>query len=126
MSADSYIIVERRGGDVKVTRWSGGDKSVLSGAQRNPRRAVSPIESVSNGVCGGKAVLANAKAMDTKLGVADRIDYQPVGSGAYKAVFKNAADRSAWLRAHKRVDHNAGYSEPCPGDFRNMYAGEFE
>ena len=83
------------------------------------------IVSLSNGICGGRAALAEAKEMDRRLGVSDKIEYRPMGNGAYAAVFANPKDKNAWMRANRRVDFNAGYGDPCPGDFRNKYPQEY-
>lgn len=82
--------------------------------------------SYSNGVIGGKSALDAAVAMDVKLGVADKIAYRPIGNGAYAAVFSSAKEKAKWMKAHKRVDTNGGYGDPCPGDFRRNTPGEFD
>ena len=58
--------------------------------------------------------LAKAKFIDRQLGVP--ITYLTDGALSY-AAFDNKSQKNRWLRAHKRVDHDAGYSDPAPGDF---------
>ena len=83
--------------------------------------------SLSNGVVGGPEALRKAQAMDAKLGVADKIRYVEIAPGAYEARFKLGTDNQAeWMKAHKRVDHNAPCGIPCPGDFRRNVPGEFD
>ena len=33
------------------------------------------------------------------------------------ALFEGPGQKNNWLRAHKRVDYDAGYNAPVPGDF---------
>ena len=68
--------------------------------------------SVSNGVPSRQ--LQKAKRIDHELGVP--IDYVQKGPMAM-AAFTSASQKRKWLRAHKRVDMDAGYRDPCPGDF---------
>lgn len=55
--------------------------------------------------------IADAKAVDGQLGVS--VDYDHRG----RACFTDAAHKRQWLKAHKWVDHDAGYRDPSPGDF---------
>lgn len=56
-----------------------------------------------------------AKRIDAELGVS--IDYVKKGHAAL-AAFNSPTEKRRWLRAHRRVDHDACYKDPCPGDFR--------
>jgi len=81
-------------------------------------RPISPSDgnyyqvSSSNGVPTHQ--VEKAKAVDRQLGVP--ITYLQNGPLSY-AAFENRSQKNKWLRAHKRVDLDAGYSDPSPGDF---------
>jgi hypothetical protein len=131
----SYVIVERRGGDVKVTRCEGGKKTVLADVPHSPRRAQTRTLSQSNGFIGDEKVRRKMLRMDAELGVRDCVNYIETHAshtaagkrvGAYRAEFATRADRNKWLRAHKRFDADASFGDPCPGDFRNKYPSEFQ
>lgn len=116
---------ERRAdGTEEVVRYDfeAGTAELLS---EPPPAAKTRHNSQSNGIVGGPDALARAKAMDQKLGVADRIRYVPRGAGRYDAKFNNMTDRRAWLRAHKRIDFDAGYGDAAPGDYRRNTPPEF-
>ena len=68
--------------------------------------------SMSNAV--GVEQEAQARKIDAALGVP--IDYVKKGDTAL-AAFDSRPQKQKWLRAHKRVDHDAGYGDPAPGDF---------
>ncbi len=112
------LITTKRGKDgVKrrfVTDMATGE--IVECASRS--RPVAPSDgnyyqiSSSNGVPTHQ--VAQAKAVDRQLGVP--ITYLTDGPISY-AAFDDKSQKNRWLRAHKRVDHDAGYSEPAPGDF---------
>jgi hypothetical protein len=125
---NSYVIIHRKGDDAKVERvFADGARVLLS---EPPVGKVAGAEggywqlSESNGLIGPDAVRRKAEKLDAKLGVP--IDYVPVGRGRWKAGFKSKTEKRAWLTAHKRVDFDAGYRDPCPGDFRGQVPQEFE
>ena len=95
-------------------------------ASTGPNRFPKGVQSLSNGIIGGEAKLEEAKELDRKLGVADRVEYIPQGNGAYRADYKSVGDYEKWMRAHKRVNLNAGCGTPCPGDFWKDAQPEFE
>lgn len=76
--------------------------------------------SQSNGFVGTMKEYKKAMEVDHNLGVP--IEYLPVrgrnGNTAYNAVFADRLQKRRWLKAHKRVDHDACYGDPAPGDFR--------
>ena len=115
----------RRDGTEEVLRYDfeAGTVEQLSGP---PPAHKIRHDSMSNGIVGGKRALARAKAMDAKLGVDDMIRYVPRGGGRYDARFNSTANRRSWLRAHGRVDYDAGYGDPKPGDFSRNCPPEFE
>jgi hypothetical protein len=112
------LITTKRGKDgVKrrfVTDLATG--KIVEGGTRS--RALTPSDgdyyqiSSSNGVPAHQ--VEQAKAVDRQLGVP--ITYLQDGPIAY-AAFDDRSQKNKWLRAHRRVDHDAGYSEPAPGDF---------
>lgn len=55
-----------------------------------------------------------AEKLDHELGVP--VDYVRRGEFV-QAGFSSPAQKRKWLRAHKWVDHDAGYRDPTPGDF---------
>jgi len=80
--------------------------------------------SESNGIVGNDETLRSAKELDARLGAP--IDYVAAGRGRWKAKFDSREQKNHWLKVHKRVDPDAGYSDPAPGDFRGKFPGEFE
>ena len=113
-------------GDKRVTRvdYATGKRDVL---YDSPKPMVERgVKSASNGVIGGKKALAEAKALDAKLGVSDKIEYRPMGNGAYVANYDSIGNYDKWMFAHKRVNHDAGCGTPCPGDFKGQFPGEFD
>jgi hypothetical protein len=58
--------------------------------------------------------LAKAKKVDVALGV--NADYEVRGKMAYKT-FPYKSDMLKWMKKHKWVSHDPGYSYPVPGDF---------
>lgn len=79
--------------------------------------------SMANGVIGTAETLRKARALDQKLGVP--IEYHAERPGVWSAEFQDRAEKRRWLRAHRRVDMDAGYRDPAPGDFRGQYPPEF-
>jgi len=61
--------------------------------------------------------------MDRAVG-APQIDYVEVKPGICKAGFTGEPQKNEWLTRHKRVDADAGYSGPCPGDFKSQVPEE--
>ena len=76
--------------------------------------------STANGVVPHRGAIKRAMAADAKVG-APAIDYDKQG----RACFTSSVQKRQWMRAHKRVDLDAGYKDPCPGDFRDQYPPEF-
>lgn len=89
---------------------------VVEGAVRS--RPIRPSDgnyyqvSSSNGVPSRQ--VAQAEAVDRQLGVP--IKYLKDGPLAY-AAFDSRRQKQKWLKAHRRVDHDAGCGDPAPGDF---------
>lgn len=132
---ESYIIVERRNGQTTVTRrFVGGGSEVLKEPPKRGKKAKARTISDSNGILGTEQVLNKAKALDAELGVSDGVRYiETIAShnrdgertAAYKIEFEDRGTRKKWLKAHKRYDADAGYGDPCPGDFRKNTPPEF-
>lgn len=120
----SVIWVERKNGTTTVTRVDYGTGERAPGCVKNQKPGKEK-HSLSNGVCGGPAALAEAKAMDRKLGVADKVQYRDIGNGAYAAVYSDYKAENAWMRAHGRVRMHGGCGDPVPGDFKGKLPGEF-
>lgn len=123
---------------LKVLR---GDRSAamarfMQGARgRRERCAQAPTLSETNGFIGDEGVYKKMLKLDADLGVGDAIRYVKTQEAlnrrgnrvaAYKAEFANRADKNRWLRAHKRHDKDAGYSDPAPGTWQNSTPREFE
>ncbi|MHC4235086.1 MAG: hypothetical protein ACYSUQ_08215 [Planctomycetota bacterium] len=112
--------VERRHADGRVELLSGPPRMRKHGAEGGYWQL-----STSNGVVGPGA-LRKAQELDAKLGVP--IDYVATetrnGRTAYKAAFTSAAEKRNWLKKHKRVDFDAGFRDPAPGDFRDQFPME--
>lgn len=110
--------------------FEAGTEEVLQAPPRNRKETTGKRGywqlSESNGIIGSKKTVKKAAALDAQLGVGSRVDYVQTGPNAWKAGFRNKADKKAWLKAHKRVDLDAGYSDPAPGDFRGNVPNEFE
>lgn len=122
----AVVWIERRDGMKTVTRvdYEADTVEVLSAS---PKASIKRgVRSISNGVAGGPKVLADAKALDARLGVSDLIEYCPTGKGGYEAVYKSVGDFDRWMRKHKRVNRHAGCGTPCPGDFKGQIPGEFD
>lgn len=129
--SDSYVMIERRHGEVTVTRYEAGHREILAAPPRRKKAGAADgywQQSKSNGFAGTEATKRKAMAVDAKLGVS--IDYKPIssrgGKSAYVACFKSAREKNNWLRAHKRVDFDASYSAPAPGTFRGYVPQEPE
>jgi hypothetical protein len=124
----SYLWVEhRKDGTTHVERRGlAGNESVAPPKRTRGRASQDGYwqKSSTNGVCGGEAIKRRAMALDAQLGVP--IAYETTGCGTYLACFKDGPQKRAWLKAHKRVDLDAGYRDPCPGDFRGQYPMEGE
>ena len=104
--------IERKGGRTKVTRVD------LATGKQLPLKHAKRTRAANNGYwqrsvsCGVPLHQVNdAKKLDNELGVS--IDYDKMG----RACFDDAPDKRSWMRAHHYVDHDAGYKDPCPGDF---------
>lgn len=83
-----------------AAEWSG---------RRDVTTATWPQVSLSNAVAPGD--VKRAIEIDARLGVP--IGYNKRGL----AVFDSRAQKQRWLKAHRRVDHDAGYGDPAPGSF---------
>jgi len=68
-------------------------------------------ESLSNGV--HPKQIPQAKKLDAAVG-APYTDYNPETGDA---IFRDADHERNFFQAHQRVNRNAGYRDPCPGDF---------
>ena len=104
--------IERKAGKTKVTRVDlATGKHLPLKRVKKPRAGCGGYwqRSVSCGV--PQHQVRAAKKLDTELGVS--IDYDPSG----RACFTSPTNKRAWMRAHRYVDHDAGYKDPCPGDF---------
>lgn len=77
----------------------------LRGGDRGARR------SLSNGV--HPKQIPQAKRLDAIVGA----PYTEYDSVTGDALFSSAQHERDWLKAHQRVNRNAGYRDPCPGDF---------
>lgn len=123
---DSYIWIEKGRAE---RRFADGRRVPLDGVpvskQYGPGGGYWQLSS-SNGLMATQRELARAKRLDAKLGVP--IDYVPVksrgGRTIYRAGFESRAQKRAWLKAHRRVDFDAGYRDPAPGDFRGTVPQE--
>lgn len=128
--------ITRKNGEVDVKIVDYKTQEVLAHLPHSERSAQKPILSASNGVMGTEAHLRAAMAQDAALGVDGCVRYIQSSSsrsnrtgeavGTWHAEFQSKADRNRWLRAHKRVDCDAGWHDPCPGDFRGSTPHEFE
>lgn len=115
-----------RDGSTKVTVvHADGTEEVVSHFDENNRAAKRGIRFVDNGVVGGPEALRKAQALDRKLGVGGNVRYVEIAKGAYEAQYDSTADYDKWMKAHKRVNTNAGCGTPCPGDFRRNVPPEF-
>lgn len=125
--------IDRRGGEcnVRLVDYKTGEVIASSAMVR---AASSPQMSRSNGIVGTKYTLKKAQKLDAELGVADAVRYVKTHEtlnrrghcvAAYAAEFASRADKNRWLRAHKRVDLDAGYGDPSPGTFRDRMPHEF-
>ena len=77
--------------------------------------------STSNGCLASD--VAKMQEMDRAVG-APQIDYVEVKPGICKAGFAGKGQKNRWLTAHKRVDSDAGYSDPVTGDFKSQVPAE--
>lgn len=138
-SGGSYVIVERRNGEVKVSRRViGVGVEVLSDTDAPIKKIAGRNNgawqlSRSNGFVGTEKDLKKAMKLDAKLGrtinyrkTHESYNQQGQKVAAYAAEFESARHKNNWLRAHKRYDLDAGYNAPCPGDFRNNVPMEHE
>lgn len=125
------VWIERKNGVKTVTRvdYDSGKKSVLMKhvVGKEPQRQLSR----SNGIVGTEATLRAAMKRDAVLGVSinyvkthEKIGPNGVKKCAWRAEFGRRSEKNQWLRAHQRVDLDAGYRDPCPGDFRGNYPVE--
>jgi hypothetical protein len=127
----AVIWIERKNGVRTVTRvdYETGDKKSVGRyvAGKEPQRQLSR----SNGIVGTLATLRAAQKRDAELGVS--INYvkthEKVGADgkkrcAWRAEFDSRSHKNNWLRKNERVDFDAGYSDPCPGDFADRYPHE--
>ena len=109
------MIHRKRDGSVAITRHQDGEATSKRG-RFNRVKDMGRQLSMSCGV--PLPQLAKAKAIDRQLGVSD--EYEVRGAFAYKVFSPAPTVRQAknrWLRAHRWVDHDAGYGDPAPGDF---------
>ena len=110
------MIHRKRDGSVETTRHETRRTKLNFVHPSNRAKDKSRQLSISCGV--PLPQLAKAKIIDRKLGVSD--EYEVRGAFAYK-VFSAAPTvrqtKNRWLRAHRWVDHDAGYGDPAPGDF---------
>lgn len=122
MANDSYIWIEK--GKVE-RRFANGKRERLDRPLRQTKYGPKGgwwQKSMANGVVPLPGAIKQAKEMDAAVG-APRIEYdQRTG----EACFSSRAEKNRWLRAHKRVDADAGYRDPAPGDFRDQVPGEFD
>jgi hypothetical protein len=122
------VMRESRNGKVTVTRtdYTTGKKQTLGRyvVGKEPQRQLSR----SNGIVGTQRELRAAMKRDAELGVS--INYVKTHEKTntfgkkvctWRAEFNDRAHKNHWLRAHERVDLDAGFSDPCPGDFRDRY-----
>ena len=125
------IWIERRNGTTTVTAvdYESGKRQRLSRhvVGKEPQRQLSK----SNGLVGTAATLRAQQKLDAQLGVP--INYvethrkvNKFGNTvcAWRAEFNDRAHKNQWLRAHKRVDLDASYGDPTPGDFAGRYPQE--
>jgi hypothetical protein len=122
----SYLWIEhRKDGTTHVERRGlTGNEVAVPPKRTRGRAAVNGCwqESDTNGFVGDQRTKAQIVALDATLGVP--IEYREVAPNVYRARFDDPAHKRKWLRAHKRVDLDAGYRDPCPGDFRGQYLME--
>lgn len=132
----SYIIVERRNGEVTVTRRIvGGGTEVLQSPPKVTKYGRSNgawQHSRANGFVGDEKTLKKMMKLDAQLGVP--INYRKTHeatsargnrNGAYVAEFTDRAQKRNWLKAHKRYDLDAGYRDPTPGTWQKSTPPEF-
>ena len=124
--------IDRRNGETNVRLVDYATGLVVSEAPRRERGAKAHQFSSSNGIAGTMAVKRAAEKLDAELGVPIR--YVPTHRStnrdgaptfAWRAEFNTRSEKNNWLRAHKRYDADAGYRDPCPGDFRGSVPPEF-
>lgn len=108
--------VQKRDGSVRTYRkdYATGKIVALGRQARRPHAAEGGQWQLSTSCGVPIKQLARAQEVDHELGCS--IDYVKRGPFAY-AAFKDAPEKRKWLRKHKWVDHDAGYRDPCPGDF---------
>jgi hypothetical protein len=133
----SYVIVERRNGQVHVSRRIvGGGIELLNEPpvkKKYGRKDGAWQHSRANGFVGDEKVLKKMMAMDAKLGVS--INYRKTHeatsargnrNGAYVAEFTDRVQKRKWLKAHKRYDLDASFKDPTPGTWQGSTPGEFQ
>ena len=123
----TYVWVERRADGTVVVERRGDVQETLGKAPRIKRHGRSGGAwqySKSNGIIGTQADLKKQMAADAAAGVS--INYRQTHAkvnrkgqkvGAWVAEFGDKYEKARWLKAHHRVDFDAGYGDPCPGDF---------
>lgn len=113
----SYVFIHRkRDGSTEITRThDDGRKELL--AQEPPPGCPRGHLSTSNGIVGGPAAKRIHEKLDAELGIRDCVEYVPIGHGAYKAKYEDIHNFDRWMRGRRRVNHDAGYGTPAPGDF---------
>ena len=133
-TAEAYVRCETLASKPKFVIRGGKRLYPALYSQRKHSGAGSKYQySESNGFIGTEADLRKHMAMDAKLGVQiryvkakERISRTGRKMAAYKAVFEGRPEKQRWLKAHKRVDFDAGYGDPVPGDFRKNTPPEFD
>lgn len=102
--------------DKDVNEWVEASKvanPIMRSRRPRPARMGYYRISSSNGVPTHQ--VPQAMKVDHELGVP--ITYIPDGPISY-AAYDSPQQSVDWLRAHKRVNHDPGYRDPVPGDFR--------
>ena len=128
----AVLCIDRKNGVKTVTLvdFATGKKEVLS-KRTSGRNAEAHQLSQANGIVGTQATLDAAKKRDAELGVSiryvpthEKINARGERVCAWRAEFNGRSHKNRWLRAHKRVDRDAGFSDPAPGDFVGRYEQE--
>jgi hypothetical protein len=128
----AVLCIDRKNGVKTVTLvdYTTGKKEVLS-RRTSGRNAEARQLSQANGIVGTQATLDAARKRDAELGVS--INYVKTHEKrnargekvcAWRAEFTGRSNKNRWLRAHQRVDYDASYGDPTPGDFAGRYEQE--